>query len=99
MIKLTWATTALLDLAHIRHYIARFNPAAASSVARKIVDIADLLANHPEMGVRTKREHVRRLVVRGSPYIIYYKLDDAGVEILELFDGRQEIPRSGHPEP
>lgn len=67
MIKLTWATTALLDLAHIRHYIARFNPAAASAVARQIVDIADLLANHPEMGVRTKREQVRRLVVRVAP--------------------------------
>lgn len=94
MIKLTWASTAQSDLAQIRRYISRHNPAASRAVARKIIATTDLLIDYPELGVRTRLESVHRLVVRDSPYIIYYKLDETGIEILEIFDGRQGAPRS-----
>lgn len=94
MIKLTWAMTARYDLVHIRAYIQQHNPAAARAVALRILEATDLLPHYPELGSRTRIENVRRLVVRHSPYIIYYKFDDAGIEILEIYDGRREVPRS-----
>lgn len=45
-------------------------------------------------GCKTKLDTVRRLIVPASAYIIYYKFDGDGVEILEIFDGRQEAPRN-----
>lgn len=50
------------------------------------------------MGTGTKLEDVRRLVVSGAPYVIYYKLDSVQIEILEVFDGRRAVPRTLRPE-
>lgn len=91
--KLTWATTARDDLVHIRRYIARFHPAAANRVAAHILEVVQLLPLQPELGTRTRLKDIRRLVVRGTPYILYYRLNAEAIEILEVFDGRREAPR------
>lgn len=92
--KLTWSTSARQDLIHIRHYIARFHPAAASKVARSILEAVEPLCRHGELGSPTKLPNVRRLVVRNAPYIIYYRLSSETVEILEVFDARRAAPKS-----
>jgi toxin ParE1/3/4 len=92
--RITWSTTARQDLVHIRSYIARFHPAAAAKVATLILDAVEPLSRHSEMGTRTTRPDIRRLVVPSSPYVIYYRLQPSSIEIIEVFDGRRAAPRA-----
>jgi len=96
--KVVWSTTARHDLVHIRAYIARFHPEAARNVGSHIVEAVDSISRHPELGTRTRLVGVRRLVVPGGPYVIYYRLAATSIEILEVFDGRRAAPRTIGPE-
>lgn len=90
--KLFWSTSARQDLIHIRSYVARFHPAAAARIAALILDAVEPLSRHGELGSPTKLSNIRRLVVRNTPYVVYYKLGSGSVEILEVFDGRRWAP-------
>jgi toxin ParE1/3/4 len=91
--KVVWAITARQDLVHIRSYISRFHSGAAGNLARHILQSAESISRHPELGTGTRLPKIRRLVVSGTPYVIYYKLNDSTIEILEVFDGRRAVPR------
>jgi plasmid stabilization system protein ParE len=52
------------------------------------------ISRHPEIGTGTRLPGVRRFVVSGAPYVIYYKLGSSRIEILEVFDGRRAVPRT-----
>jgi toxin ParE1/3/4 len=59
---------AIADLRHIRAYIAKDNPAAASRVAVRLVAACDRLDFLPNRGRRWREPGTRELPVR--PYII-----------------------------
>ena len=92
--KIVWTLYAIQDLSAIRTYIAEHSPKAAEGVARRILHAARLLAEHPNLGVRTHRTDVRKLMVKQSPYILPYRIVDREIQILEVFDGRQQAPRT-----
>lgn len=92
--RVVWSITARQDLVHIRSYIARFHPVAAGQVAGAILRAVDSISRHPDLGTRTRLPDVRRFVVSGAPYVIYYKLSSSRIEILEVFDGRRAVPRT-----
>ncbi|WP_082511058.1 MULTISPECIES: type II toxin-antitoxin system RelE/ParE family toxin [unclassified Rhizobium] len=92
--KVVWSTTARQDLVHIRPYINRFHPSAARGVANRILAAVEEISRHPYLGTGTSLVAVRRLVVSGAPYVIYYKLSAERIEILEVFDGRRAVPRT-----
>lgn len=48
--KLVWAEGAIADLVHIRNYISEHNPQAANEIAARLLEIAELLPTHPQMG-------------------------------------------------
>ena len=92
--KVIWSPYAIDDLIAIRSYIAEHNPKAADSVARRILHSISFLTEYPQIGVQTHRTDVRKLIVKQSPYIIPYRIQDGEIEILEVFDGRQCAPRT-----
>ncbi|MDH4413531.1 MAG: type II toxin-antitoxin system RelE/ParE family toxin [Rhizobium sp.] len=92
--KVVWSITARQDLVHIRSYIARFHPVAAGQVARQILMAVESISRHPELGTGSRLPDIRRFVVSGAPYVIYYKLGSTRIEILEVFDGRRAVPRT-----
>ena len=51
MIRINWSPFAIMDLAAIREYIAKFNPMAAESVAARILYAVNFLSEHPHLGV------------------------------------------------
>lgn len=89
-----WANGAIADLARIRNYIAEHNPDAANSIARHLLNTAELLASHPQMGVATVMAGVHRLVVPRSVYSLIYRFSEGNIEIIEVFDGRRRRPRT-----
>ncbi len=92
--RLVWAEGAIGDLVQIRSYIAEHNPQAANEIALRLLEIAELLPVHPQMGIQTTKEEVRRLVVPQSVYSLIYRIVDEDIEIIEVFDGRRRKPRT-----
>ncbi|CDZ40148.1 type II toxin-antitoxin system RelE/ParE family toxin [Neorhizobium galegae] len=92
--RLIWAEAAIADLAHLRVYIAEHNPQAASAMAARLLEIAELLIAHPEAGLQTAKPGVRRLILPQSAYSLIYRIMDEDIEIIEVFDGRRRKPRT-----
>ena len=78
---------AAADLAYIRAYIGRFNPAAAKRMAAKIGTAALSLADFPERG-RLRHDGARELVII-YPYIIVYDVTPNRVTILRVWHAAQ----------
>jgi toxin ParE1/3/4 len=92
--RIVWTELAVQDLLVIRRYIADRNPAAARSVASRILHAVELLPLQPHLGIPTHRTDVRRLVIAGTVYSIPYRVTGETIEILEVFDGRRRAPRT-----
>lgn len=92
--NIVWSPYAIDDLIAIRDYIAQHNPTAAEGVAKRILHSISYLAEHSQLGVATHRTDVRKLIVKNSPYVIPYRIVGDDIEILEVFDGRQNAPRT-----
>ena len=75
---------ALEDLEEIAGYIARDNPAAASSVIARIHDVIyGTLALLPQSGHAAHGAH--EFPVPHLPYVIVYKPANEGVDIIGVF--------------
>jgi toxin ParE1/3/4 len=82
--KLRFAPRAAQDLAAIADYIRARNPAAAQQVRAAILHSLQNLVLFPQVGRAQTLEGVRKLVTRKYPYLVYYKVDEAGEEIVIL---------------
>jgi addiction module RelE/StbE family toxin len=79
---------ALRDIAHIREFIGRDNPRAASRMAVELVAACDRLETFPERGRMGLVEGTRELTTVW-PYVIVYKTKGSDIEILSVWHGRQ----------
>jgi toxin ParE1/3/4 len=57
------------------------SPGGADNVKRRLQDIIDLLADHPNSGRTTNKRDLRRFVVIPYPYVIFYRADATGIVI------------------
>jgi toxin ParE1/3/4 len=82
--KVRYAPRALRDLENIRVYINKNNPSAAWIVASFIRRSIASLQEWPYRGRATEKANVRRLVVLNYPYVVYYRVVDQDVVILNV---------------
>jgi len=75
------------QIGEIFSYIARDNPRAARKVRQRILQVAELLEDNPEIGRTTSRAGVRVLTVRPYPYLIFYRIADDAVSIVSVRHG------------
>ena len=87
-----WSRRAIDNLIALRDYIAEDNPRGAASVARRILDAAELLTTQPQIGRPGRIMGTRELVVSGTPYIAPYRVRRGTLELLAVFHGRQKWP-------
>jgi addiction module RelE/StbE family toxin len=92
--RLRWTRPALRDLEAIGDYIARENPAAAARIVTAILDLADRLAEFPDMGRPGRVPGTRELVVADTAFIAPYRVREAAVEILAVFHASRRWPES-----
>jgi plasmid stabilization system protein ParE len=85
---------ALRDLARIREFISKDDPAAALSFCRKLLDHAEGLRTLPERGGHLRERPGARFLVVGS-YLIVYRIDQEAkrVRILRFWHGARERRR------
>ncbi len=90
--KLYWSHGAIEDLKHLRAYIARDNPFAATDVSERILEAVERLRQLPSMGRPGRVPSTRELVVPGTPLILPYTVTDRGVEVVALLHGAWTWP-------
>ena len=91
--RLIWTRRATWDLAEIRSYIARDNPAAAARIAFRIREAVDRLADHPNLGRHGREPGTRELVVARTRYVVAYSVEQASITILAVVHGARQWPR------
>ena len=88
--RIRWQLSAVSDLATIRDYIARENPAAGLAVTNRVLRAVDRLEQFPKSGRPGRTSGTREVVLPNLPYIIVYTHDDIAVDIIAVFHGRQD---------
>lgn len=81
--KVIWSEQALLDVEHIRDYIALDSPAYAQPFIERIVDATRHLPQFPHSGrlmPEAKNPNIREVIYQG--YRIIYRLQADAVEII-----------------
>jgi toxin ParE1/3/4 len=68
-------------MTEILDYIETRSPSGAENVKKRLQDIIDVLADHPNSGSTTNRENLRRYVVNPYPYVLFYRVDETGIVI------------------
>jgi toxin ParE1/3/4 len=90
-----WSPEAMEDLAALRAYIEKDDPAAARRVALHIVEsIETLLCDHPELGRSGRVPGTRELVIPRTPFIVPYRVVGNTIQILRVFHGARRWPEN-----
>ena len=91
MMPVVWSRRAARHLSAIRRYIRRFNPEAAKSTAKRILESVHVIAEHPQIGRAGRIGWTREFPVPGTPYLLVYMVQDATLEIIAVLHGAQII--------
>ncbi len=98
MPRLIWSPSARDDLREIDIFLADRGSAAAGRVLRAIRATATRLLEYPRIG-RALETPFRVFGVRGTPYVIVYRLLDDAIEVIRIRHMRENwtIAPEGEP--
>jgi len=92
MEKVIWSRTAEERLRENITYYAEQNPTAAWRIYVEVLERAEILAPHPEIGRKGRVKETREFVLTGTPFILIYHVINNQVEILNVLHGAQRWP-------
>ncbi len=96
--KVRFTDTAIGELDDILRYLSERNPAAATAVARRVKDIATLLADYPLSGREVDESGVRIASLVRYPFLVFYTVSADEVVILNVRHAARQWPwRNEHP--
>jgi toxin ParE1/3/4 len=90
MLRLEWTVPAADALEAAQDYYHALNPLAARTLARRIVEAAQRLQAHPQMGRPGLRDGTREWAVGRTPYVLVYRETAQAVEILHVWHAAQD---------
>jgi plasmid stabilization system protein ParE len=88
-----WTRRAIDDLGEVLRFIGRDNARVARQVAARVLEAAQVLAEHPGVGRPGRVAHTREFVVSRTPYILPYRVVGDAVEILRVLHSARRWPR------
>ena len=91
MRPVVWSRRAARNMMSIRRYIAQFNPEAAKSTAKRVLESVRAVADHPQIGRAGCDGRSRQFSVPGTPYILVYAIRDRTLEIIAVLHGAKII--------
>lgn len=90
--RVRWTTPAREQFVSAFEYITEENPSAAGRVADKIWRGTEVLVRHPMAGREGRVAGTRELVIRGTPFIVAYRIERNEVSILAVIHAAREWP-------
>lgn len=82
MTTIRWTEPASKDFLGIVEWLQARNPAAATTIGRRILDAVEILNEHPFAGKPGRSPDTRELGVTRYPYLIVYSVE-AGATLSE----------------
>ena len=91
-LEIAWLDDALDDLEQIRdYYLEHVSVETYDKILQRIVISVNHLSTHAYMGRPSmKNKELRELPIPNTYYIVPYRVKDNEIEIMRVFDGRQE---------
>jgi toxin ParE1/3/4 len=90
--SIRWTKKAFQYLEAAVQHVASESPHSAESLAKKILQNVNMLADHPEIGRPGRCKGTRELVIGGTPYIVPYRIKNHQIEILRVLHGAKKWP-------
>jgi plasmid stabilization system protein ParE len=90
--RLRFTDTALSELNDILRFLSERNPRASTGVAKRVRDVAALLADYPFSGREADEPGVRIASVVRFPFIIFYTVASDEVVILNVRHAARQWP-------
>jgi toxin ParE1/3/4 len=87
-------------LEDIGEFLTARNPEAARRIGERLREMIDLLAAFPEMGHVGTMADTREMAVRGTPYLVVYRIErspEDRIVILGIYHGAQLRPGQERP--
>lgn len=91
-VEIEWSLDALHDLDRFAAFLHDRFPDIAAHVARELIERADVLRRHPQLGRAIAGRHEYREVVfevLGGEYALQYRYDGNTILMLRVFHGRE----------
>jgi toxin ParE1/3/4 len=88
MPHLIWSPSSRRDLMAIEAFLDERDPHVARDTLRAIQRVIRHMLDYPRIG-RAVHEPFRVFGVRGTPYLVIYRLHGADVEIVRIRHGRE----------
>ena len=90
--KLTWSEIAINDLlSNIRRY-AEQDAITAFRIFDEVKERAGVLGDQPDIGRGGRVVGTKEFVLKHTPFILVYQVQDEQVEILNVLHGAQQWP-------
>jgi toxin ParE1/3/4 len=90
--RLEWTRAAFHDLREAGDYIAADSPEAAERTATRVLEAAEYLLDHPNMGRPGRLSGTRELVISGTPFVVVYWVRGAAVQVLRVLHHARKWP-------
>jgi toxin ParE1/3/4 len=91
--RIIWSPFANANLEEIHSYYSHRNSKAAAKLLAKIFKSAGNLSHYPNLGKPNRLKTCRLLQVPGTAYLLPYRVIGDRVEIIAVFDQRQDKPK------
>jgi len=76
--RLEWTERASADLVKLLGYYANIDPDLAPAMRRRVVAAQRPLLDRPGIGSPTGRRGTRKWRVRGTPFLLFYRISSDG---------------------
>jgi plasmid stabilization system protein ParE len=88
--KVVWTKNSEIQLHEILEFFTKRNKSGlySSKLYKKFKAELKTVAKNPELGIKTKLEQIRGLII--DDYILFYEILDDRIIILKVWDCRQD---------
>ena len=83
---LRWSVRAQADLLALTDYYRAIDPDLS------IEQAPALLASFPRLGIQLGNSNIRKLRIRGTPYLLFYRIVGDGIFVLRVLHAARDIP-------
>jgi toxin ParE1/3/4 len=90
LLDIRWARLAQHDLAAVDDHYMLIDPAIALDIGERILAAARFLQETPLAGPMTGQGDRRKWRVRGTPFILFYRLADDHLRILRVLHSARD---------
>jgi len=91
-VKIRWTAVAADDLKSVHEYLSEHAPGRADAIINRILSSIDVLEQYPNLGRKGRLEGTRELAITGTPFIVFYRLQENQIEILGVLRAARKWP-------